>query len=342
MSSRLSDKEIQIILNKSLSNKLITKEEATALMKVPIFSKEMYDLCYVANKLSRDQFKNKGEVHAQVGLDFSPCANDCKFCVFGSLDQKAIRLSPQEVVERAKAFQDAGANAIYLMTTGSYDFKEFISIGKKVKAALLPTMPLVANIYDFGAEQAEDLAKAGFTAIYHAIRLREGKDTKIDPKKRIQTIKNAQKAGLDSLFCIEPIGPEHAVDEIVDLMFLGKELRVTFSGAMKRVCAPGTPLHKNGEISYWELAKTVAVSRLVMGKSALGHCTHEPNMPSLLAGANLIWAETGPNPRDAEKETSKSRGLAVLNCRKILWESGFEQLEGPSPSALGSLRKQQV
>lgn len=327
---------VELILDKTLSGENVSKEEAITLMRVTPDSNEMYALCFVANKLTRDQFNNKGEVHAQLGIDYAPCPNECRFCVFGYAVTKTVKFSLEEIVTKAKTFQEEGANAIYLMTTGAYDFEEFVKIGREVKANVSTDMPLVANIDDFGEEKAQVLVDAGFSAVYHVVRLREGIDTKIDPKKRIQTIKSAQSVGLDVLFCLEPIGPEHTSEEMVELMFLGKELGVTFHGAMRRVSAPGTPLHHYGEISWWELAKAVAVCRLVMGNSVYAHCTHEPNIPSLLTGGNLIWAETGPNPRDLEVDTSKSRGLSVEECRRMLWEAGFTPLNGPSPSARGS------
>ena len=66
-------------------------------------------------------------------------------------------------------------------------------------------------------------------------------------------------------------------------MFLGKELGVTLHGAMRRVSTDGMPLYHNGETSAFDLAKAVAVCRLVVGDSVLAHCTHEPNLPSLLS-----------------------------------------------------------
>jgi len=100
-------------------------------------------------------------------------------------------------------------------------------------------MPLVANIFDFGMAKAKELLNAGFTAIYHVIRLREGIDTKIDPDDRLKTIRAARSVGLDLSYCIEPIGPEHADEEIVDAMFLGKELKPTVMATMRRIPVPG-------------------------------------------------------------------------------------------------------
>jgi biotin synthase len=329
------DSIIQSIIDEALAGHEISHENALQLLRIDSKSPEAYAVFSAANQMTREQFHGFGEVHAQIGVNYAPCPKRCKFCVFGTIAEKNIELDVEEVVARAGAFESSGANAVYLMTTGGYDFDKFIDIGEQVKKHLSPRMPLIANIGDFGPSEAQALAEAGFTAIYHAIRLREGQDTAIDPNERKRTIKSAQDAGLSALFCLEPIGPEHSDKELVDLMFLGKELGVTLHGAMRRVSMEGMPLHHHGETNAFDLAKAVAVCRLVVGDSVLAHCTHEPNLPSLLTGANLLWAETGPNPRDAEIDTSAThgRGLNVEECRRMLWEAGFEPLRGPSRCA---------
>jgi biotin synthase len=48
------------------------------------------------------------------------------------------------------------------------------------------------------------------------------------------------------------------------------------------------------------------------------------------AGANLLWAETGSNPRDIEKETEGRRGMSVQQCNGIFKEAEWNVLSGPS------------
>ncbi|MEM3666408.1 MAG: radical SAM protein, partial [Candidatus Bathyarchaeia archaeon] len=166
---------------------------------------------------------------------------------------------------RSKLFVKEGANAIFLMTTGDYDFEKFVKIGQAVRKVIPPKMPLVANTGDFGISEAKQLLDAGFTAIYHVVRLREGIDTKIDPTDRLKTIEAAKSVGLDLSYCIEPIGPEHTIEEIVDAIFLGKKLKPTVMATMRRIPVPGTQLAKLGQITQLEQAKIEAVTRLVMG-----------------------------------------------------------------------------
>jgi biotin synthase len=332
------DKECELILDKAMADQSITRREAARLMSVGLQSSEMYALCAVADNLSRRHFDNTGDVCAQIGLDFAPCPGNCGFCVFAAkqgLVCETIEYPLEAILQAALKCEEQEANAIYLMTTCNYKFDRFLEVGYAVHNTISPEMPLVANIPDFGDEEARALREAGFHAVYHAVRLNEGKDTSFTVDKRLATIKAARDAGLAINFCIEPLGPEHSIEQQVELMFMGREIGATFSGAMFRVSVPGSLLACYGEVTYWYLARTVAVTRLVMGNTVTAHCTHEPNIPSLLAGANLLWAEVGSNPRDKDKETEHGRGMSIGQCQKMLQHAGYNLRIGPTPSVMG-------
>ncbi|MDQ0285259.1 biotin synthase [Desulfofundulus luciae] len=327
------DPEIEKILDKALAGEQITRQEAVKLLQVDENSPELYAIMSVANTLTRRHFGDKGEVWAQVGINIWPCPKSCAFCTFGEkwgVFTSRVELSLEEVVSRAKAFEDAGANAIFLMTTADYPFGRFLEIAKAVREVLSPDMPMVANIGDFGPEEAEKLLEAGFQGAYHVFRLREGRDTEIDPKVRLRTLETIRDFGLALAYCVEPIGPEHSPEELVEEMFRGKDYLAASLAAMWRVPVPQTPLYKYGMISQWTLAKAVAVTRIVVGDSIKAMGVHEARILPLRAGANQIYAETGPNPRDVLEDTSKGRGFTVEDCKELLVEAGYTPLEGPS------------
>ena len=62
-----------------------------------------------------------------------------------------------------------------------------------------------------------------------------------------------------------------------------------------------------GMISELEMARLVAISRLVMGDVPKAHCTHEPHAASLMAGANLFFPEVGSSPRDGCPDTRQGK-----------------------------------
>jgi len=327
------DHNIESILDKTLSGEEICREEAVELMKIDESSHDMYALMSVANTLTRQQFGDRGEVYAQVGINLWPCPKSCAFCSFGekwNMIKSPTEFGLEEVVLRAKAFEDAGANAIFLMTTADYPLDRYLEIAKAVRKAISPDMPMVANIGDFGPQQAKELLNAGFQGVYHVFRLREGKDTEIDPEARLRTLKATRDCDLDLGYCVEPIGPEHSPEELVEEMFRGKEYGAINHASMWRVPVSGVPLAKFGNISQWSLAKVVAVTRIVAGDSIRAMGVHEARILPLRTGANQIYAETGPNPRDTIEDTSKGIGFSVEACKNLLREAAYTPLEGPT------------
>jgi biotin synthase len=235
---------------------------------------------------------------------------------------EAVDFPEAQILSWAKQAETQGADALNMMTTGDFSFKRLLDIGRMLKQVV--SVPLVANTRDITHKEGEALLDAGFTGAYHALRLREGSDTPLDPKRRIKTIQVVKEVGLRWMNCVEPVGPEHRPEEIVDLMFLARRYEATYSGIMRRINFPGSPMTPYGMITELEMARMVAVSRLVMGSVPRAHCTHEPHTASLLAGANLFFPEVGASPRDGKADTEKGRGQSVTQCREIQKEMGWD------------------
>ncbi|WP_455276669.1 radical SAM protein [[Eubacterium] cellulosolvens] len=327
------DPEVINIIEKVFVDKILTKDEIFYLLNTPDHSIEAGFIMASADSISRNACDGKAEVHAQIGINLSPCLYDCKFCAFAAQNKifnGRNELSIEEITQSAMKAEREQANAIFLMATGDYPFDKFIEISEKVREKLKPETIMIANIGDFDYNESKRLKEVGYTGIYHAVRMGEGKDTKIDPKTRFNTIRAAQKAGLLIGTCVEPVGPEHSIDELVEKILIGKEMKPCYSGVMRRIQIPNSELSKYGIISEYRLAFLVAVVRLVMGKKLIGNCTHEPNILGPISGANLFWAEVGANPRDTTAETSKSRGLDVKSCVRIFNETDFSVRRGPS------------
>ena len=95
-------------------------------------------------------------------------------------------------------------------------------------------------------------------------------------------------AGLELYYCVEPIGPEHTHQELVDEMLRIRDYPVGVMAVMKRIAVPGTPLGSQGEISAAQLAKICAVTTLT-ARPPRAMCVHEPDELCLMAGANQIY-----------------------------------------------------
>lgn len=320
MSWKLST-QIADILKKGRDAAGLNRDEALALMRLELESPETYALMESANHLSRVQFGRKGEKHMHIGLNVEPCPMDCAFC---SLTRQAglftdkVEFPMEQILAWARQGEAEGADALNLMSTGTFSFSRLLEIGRRLRQEV--RTPLVANARDINHAEGEQLIDAGFVGFYHAVRLGEGTDTPFNPERRIQTIRVLHDVGLQWMNCVEPVGPEHSPEEIVDLMLLARREKATYSGIMRRINFPGSPKEPMGMISERRMAQMVAVSRLVMGDTVRAHCTHEPHSLSLVAGANLFFPEVGSSPRDGQADTGKGRGRSVLDCAAMLRE----------------------
>ncbi len=316
---------IEEILSKGRDGVPLERDEALALVHLELESRETYALMESANHLSRQQFGRKGERHFHIGLNVEPCPMDCLFC---SLTRKAglftekYEFPLEEVVAWAKQGEAEGADALNLMSTGTYPFSRLLEIGRRLSREV--KVPLVANARDINHSEGEQLLDAGFVGFYHAVRLGEGTDTPFDPQRRIQTIRVLNDVGLQWMNCVEPVGPEHSAEELVDLMLLARQEKATYSGIMRRINFPGSPKEPLGMISERRMAQLVAISRLVMGTTVKAHCTHEPHSLSLVAGANLLFPEAGSSPRDGQADTGKGRGNSTERCGALLREMEWD------------------
>ncbi|MCG6963639.1 MAG: radical SAM protein [Acidobacteria bacterium] len=321
------------MVRKSQDGAALSKQELVAMLSVPSDSPEAYLLMAEANRISKELTGNEAEVHAQFALNLAPCSCNCAFCSFAQKNgvfDKETEISAEEAVEFATQFERDGANAVFVMTTAQYDFGRFLEISQEVRRSLKPTTTLIANVGDQSPANATRIREAGFSGVYHALRLREGTDTGIPRVRREKSIRAFQEAGLLVGTCVEPVGPEHTNEELADMILFTGSFEPAYSGAARRITIPGTEIATRGMISELRMAQIVAVTRIGVPRTVPGNCTHEPCTLGALAGANLFWAEVGANPRDTEECTEEGRGETVASCRTLFQEAGWGSWRHPS------------
>ncbi|MEN6460732.1 MAG: radical SAM protein [Syntrophomonas sp.] len=327
------DQTFKKIVNGAQVGKELSPAEIKELLAFPVLSEESYYVQFAARQMNEEINGGQAEIHGQVGVNTAPCPGNCEFCSFAASNQvfRQHYVEPiEEIIARCLKLEKAGANAIYLMATANFSFEQFLSIGKTVRKYLQQETVLVSNTGDFGYGEAVALKEAGFNGIYHAVRLGEGEITRIPVEKRLQTMQAVRQAGLKLGTCVEPVGPEHSLDELVEKILLTREAGAVFSGAARRIPIPDTNLSNLGIVSEARMAQILAVVGLATGLKIPGNCTHEPNVHGVVAGANLLWAEAGSNPRDIVNDTENSRGFDVARCRQIFEDAETKVLSGPS------------
>jgi biotin synthase len=325
------DKTILTILDRAQAGIAPSKKDCWTMLDYAPISAEAAIIRGVADAVSRHRFGNEAIILGQIGIEIHACRGQCKFCSFGEghTGFQSTRMSVDEIVATTRDFaQSDDLYALFLMTLHDFEFERLLDTICTIRKVTLDKPQIVVNIGDFDRVQAAELRKAGVDGAYHVCRLREGKDTALDPEQRKRTIKTIKEAGLDWYYCCEPIGPEHTSEELVEQMFLGIEYGCFQHAAMRRVYIPTSPLAHFGQITELRLAQVTAVVALAsMGcAETRSIAVHEPNLIGLTSGANVVYAETGANPRDTEQNTSGHRGRDVRECKIMLREAGFGRL----------------
>lgn len=327
------DESVYEIVEKAFGGEGLSNEDITKLYSVDPTSKESYYIQWAAQQMSMKAANGKAEVHAQIGLDGSPCPMNCKFCSFAicnGIRKEKLEMPKQDVIEYAQAYEEAGANLILMLTTASYKFEKLCEMVQAVREVISPEMPLLVNTCDMSLEKCLELKRLGVNGAYHVVRMGEGRDTAIKPEKRLQTIANLQKANLSISSCVEPVGPEHTVEELVEKTRLTIDMHPVSGGVGRRTAVPGTAMADMGMLPYNRIAHQVAVYRLASGLEPRLNCSAHSTVCAN-AGANLAWAEVGTNPRDNTERTERGgKGQSVATARKIFRDSEWEMLEGPS------------
>jgi len=324
-----TDRKLEHILDKTETGGLITREEAGYLLGFDELSPEARMMRACADMLVRGKSENSAIILGQIGIETSKCPGGCRFCNFG--DDHTVtephRMGEAELRKKVAEFAKGGdLYGLYLMAMHEYDLEMLLNAVDISREIAPQDTQIWVNIGDTDVDTFRELKKHGVTGAYHVCRINEGTDTKLDPKNRVCTMDNALEAGLQLYTCLEPIGPEHSVQTLVDNMFIGIERGIFQHAAMRRVAVPGSPLAAYGQISELRLAQIVSVVALaslnVPTMAYMG--VHEPNELGYTSGANIITAESGCNPRDSASETAKNRGLDMDGCRTMLLECGFK------------------
>jgi len=333
------DKRALDIIQRGRNREPVSKEECVFMMGFDPLSPEISVARNVANQLVRKTTGNSAVISSQIGVMLNPCPADCKFCNFG-ISQSSTEpfiMDDDEFKDKVKGITEHGdVRSMNLMTMHVFDIDEMVHKIKLMRTIVPKEFIISLNIGDVDLETCKEFKKAGADKAYHVCRLREGTDTRLRPEARLQTMRNMMDAGLPVSTCTEPIGPEHSVEEIVDNFFQGLDAGCETFAVMRRVAVPGTPLSIHGHITEARLTQMASIFSLALAsrKPLPGVNVHEPCQLGFFSGAYLLSAEYGGNPRDRSSETEKNRGMSISDCRKMLFDAGFDNIIGTNGSRI--------
>lgn len=322
---------VQELIEKSRQGICLDRDEAEFLYGIALGSKEADLVVRAAYDLSQKSSGGTAQLHAQIGLDASPCERDCLFCSFASRSGLRIgvfELDVSQAVEMAVESVELGANLVLFLTTANFDFNKLLDVVQHTRTALGPKYPVLVSTDDFTYEQALQLKEAGCNGTYCALRLDEGVYTNIAASTRKSTIENTHAAGLKHCTCLDPIGPEHTPADLAERTMYILESNPVFGGAWRRQMVPGSK-HQLSMIDEALWALYTAIFKVITA-DRFSHTATLASETTALAGANLVWAEIGTNPRDSKIDTENGLGLSIKRAKELCAASGWSILKGPA------------
>lgn len=316
----------QKLIERCESGELLTPEEAILVLHNDLQGEQLNRVYAEADRRMRAYWKNRGRIWTAIGVDSAPCSRNCKFCSHGAawgVYEKQFTLTDEEILSHVRQMVPLQPDWITLRTTQDYGIEKLCSLVRAIRKITPPEIGIVVNTGEFGFEEAVKLKEAGVEVVYHTIRLREGCDTGLSVEDRIATLKAMQKAGLKMAALVEPLGPEHTDEEIVDAAFRLKPYDIKLGGVMARVPIPGTPLFELGQVSEERQTRVIALTRLIYGPEVDAICIHPPIPAALKAGANTVVVECGAIPRDSDTAQTDWREFSIPAANQLFCEQGF-------------------
>lgn len=272
--------------NKIYKGYRISKEEALNLV-----NEDFNQLCKAANEIREHFCKNNFDICTIINGKCGNCSEDCKYCAqsikYNTSIIKHSLCDTATILKDAKYNADKGITRYSVVTSGKRlsqkDLdnlcKTYKEIDEKVNISICASHGLLS--YD-------DFVKLKNSGVhrYHC-NLETSRNffphicTTHTYDEKIQTLKNAKKAGLD--LCSGGIlglgeSMEDRIDMLLELRNLGvKSIPVNILNPIK-----GTPLENNKPLSKEEILKSIAIFRFIIPDSFLR-----------LAGGRGLFADKG-------------------------------------------------
>lgn len=312
------DARVRDIIERASSGIPATEDECVHLMGFPEDSEESGEVIAAAGGHIRSRDGNMCSIGVQIGVITGPCIADCGFCGFAIGTTKADEyVMPQDVLRDylREATRYGDVESVSLMTIHNFDFDDLLDAVRTARGTLPDDVKICVNTGDVTAEELRELRSAGVVRAYHALRIDEGEDTRLNPLDRYGTIRRMRDAGIEPVSCVEPIGPEHSPKEIARRFFEARGYGCSHCSAARRLDVPGTRLFGSGEISEMRIAQI---------RSALLLSTVSDGFyGGYYGGFNKDFAEYAGSPKDNADYSEKGRGNTLEAVRRRLFDAGY-------------------
>lgn len=266
------NKKIEKIAKRSMQGGNISFDEAHYLMEIS--GNGIYDLLYWANRIRYKSFENVINSCSIVSAKQGRCSEDCKFCSQSNRYKTNISsfslIEKEEISRSVERGEEFNVNCIGVVTSGyglgmSVDFNRICNYAQELSKE--GRIPIHTSIGTITNEMAEKLEACGVEMINHNLETSERYFPELctthSYQERVETIKNAKKAGME--VCSGGIfGAGESVEDRLDLVFTLRELDVDAIPLNFLNPIDGTPLSFEKPLEPLEILKIIAVFRFIL------------------------------------------------------------------------------
>jgi biotin synthase len=259
---------------------LITREEALRLGEIEDHA-EIEALIERAWKARVERFGDSTDMCSLVNAKSGGCAEDCGFCAqsrYAEADTPMhAMMSPEQILEHARAAEAAGAHRFCMVTQGQglskRDFENVVEGAKLV--AEHTNLKRCASIGHMSVDRAKTLADAGIQRVHHNVETAESYypevSTTVRYEGRIRTIEAVKEAGLET--CVGGIlNLGETREQRVEMAFQLAEVDPTSVPINMLNPRSGTKFGDREYMDPWEAVKWIAIFRLILPAALFRLC----------------------------------------------------------------------
>lgn len=252
----------------------VTKEIALELSKLK--GSDLLELFKVANMTREKYCGSKIETCTITNAKSGECSEDCKFCAQSSKHNTCIESYPMKNLDtlrqECEIAKNHNSDRFSIVTSGrgvKKGTKDFEIVSKFTEEMTKKgEIEICCSLGILSEEELRHLREKGIKRFHSNIQtsVKAYKDIVATTHKvedRIETIKNAQKAGME-VCCGGIIGMGETWEDRIDMAFTLKELNVNTVPINVLNPIPGTPYGEKEVLSVDEALKTIAIYRLIM------------------------------------------------------------------------------
>jgi biotin synthase len=228
-----------------------------------------------------ERFEDSTDMCSLVNAKSGGCAEDCGFCAQSRFAEAETpmhaMMSPEQILEHAKAAEAAGAHRFCMVTQGQglskRDFEKILEGARMV--AEQTNLKRCASIGHMSPARAKALREAGIQRVHHNVETAESYYDEVSStvryEGRIRTIQAVREAGLET--CVGGIlNLGESRQQRVEMAFELAAIDPTSVPINLLNPRPGTKFGDREPIDPWEAVKWIAIFRLILPEALFRLC----------------------------------------------------------------------